>query len=160
MFASASTRCVCRERGKAVEVHHVDEVPSNNTFANLAVLCLECHNHTQVSGGFGRKLNAALVMKYRDEWLARVIQRRDAADRAAIDKTVGPAVASAKGRVETVPDSQERADAILAYIESLPDLRSELRKKAQAQWDTGVTATMVQGSYDYIDELQGVLVTL
>jgi len=160
IFASDSTCCVCRERGKAVQVHHVDEDPSNNTFANLAVLCLECHNQTQVSGGFGRKLNAELVIKYREEWLARVLQRRDAADRAAVEKMVGPAVASAKGPVETVPYSQERAAAILAYVESLPDLRAGLRKQAQAQWDTGVTATMVQASYDYIDALQGVLVTL
>lgn len=160
MFAADSTCCVCRERGKAVQVHHVDEDPSNNTFVNLALLCLECHNQTQLSGGFGRKLNAELVMKYREEWLARVVQRRDAADRAAVAKMIGPAAAPARGAVETVPYSQERADAILAYVESLPDLRAGLRKTAQAQWDTGVTATMVQASYDYIDALQGVLVTL
>lgn len=140
MFASSSTCCVCRERGKAVQVHHVDEDPSNNTFANLAVLGLECHNQTQVSGGFGRKLNGELVIKYREEWLARALQRRDAADRAAVEKMAGPAVASAKGRVETAPYPQERADAILAYVKSLSDLRSELRKKAQTQWDTGVSA--------------------
>jgi len=116
MFASDSTCCVCRERGKAVQVHHVDEDPSNNRFANLAVLCLECHNQTQLSGGFGRRLNADLMIKYREEWLA--------------------------------------------HVESLPDLRAGLRKTAQAQWDSGVTATMVQASYDYIDALQGVLVTL
>jgi hypothetical protein len=160
MFASDSACCVCRERGKAVQVHHVDEDPSNNTFANLAVLCLECHNQTQLSGGFGRKLNADVVIKYREEWLARVVQRRDAADRAAVEKMIGPAPAPARGAAETVPYSQERADAILAYVESLPDLRAGLQKTAQAQWDTGVTATMVQASYDYIDALQGVLVTL
>lgn len=160
MFASDSTCCVCRERGKAVQVHHVDEDPSNHTFANLAVLCLECHNQTQLSSGFGRKLNADLVIKYREEWLARVVQRRDAADRAAVEKMIGPAAAPARGAVETVPYSQERADAILTYVESLPDLRAGLRKTAQAKWDTGVTATMVQASYDYIDALQGVLVTL
>lgn len=160
MFALDSTCCVCRERGKAVEAHHIDEDPSNNTPANLAVLCLECHNQTQVSGGFGRKLTDTLVNKYRDEWLARVIQRRDAADRAAVEKMVGPAVAASGGPVATVPYSKDRADAILAYVQSLPDLRAGLRKKAQSGWDTGVTATMVQASYDYIDALQSVLVTL
>jgi hypothetical protein len=92
--------------------------------------------------------------------LARVIQRRDTADRVAVEKVVGPAVASAERPVETVPYSQDRAEAILAYVESLPDLRSALRGKAQAEWDSGVTAAMVQASYDYIDGLQGVLVTL
>ncbi|MCS6203711.1 hypothetical protein G3447_02725 [Shewanella baltica] len=32
--------------------------------------------------------------------------------------------------------------------------------QAQHKWDTGVTATMVQANYDYIDSLTGVLVTL
>lgn len=160
LFASDSTCCVCRERGKAVQVHHIDEVPSNSMFANLAVLCLDCHNQTQLSGGFGRKLNAELVVKYREEWLARVVQRRDAADRAAVEKMIGLAATPTRGIVETVHYSQERADAILAYVESLPDVRDGLRKTAQAQWDTGVTATMVQASYDYIDALQGLLVTL
>lgn len=160
MFVSDSTCCVCRERGKAVQVHHVDEDPSNNTLANLAVLCLECHHQTQLSGGFGRKLNAELVLNYREEWSARVVQRRDAADRTAVKKMVGPAPVPARGPVETVPYSDERADAILTYVESLPDTRAGLRRTAQAQWDTGVTATMVQASYDYIDALQGVLLTL
>jgi hypothetical protein len=160
MFASDSTCCVCRERGKAVQVHHVDENPSNNIFANLAVLCLECHNQTQLSGGFGRRLSAELVVNYREEWLARVVQRRDAADRAAVEKMVGPAVATATGHVETIAYSRERADAILAYVESLPDVRAGLRRTAQAQWKTGVTLTIVQASYDYIDALQGVLVKL
>jgi hypothetical protein len=137
-----------------------DEDPSNNVPANLAVLCLECHNRTQVSGGFGRQLTDTLVIKYRDEWLARVIQRRDAADRTAVEKMVGPAVAVSEGPIETLPYSEKRADAILAYVQSLPDLRAALRKKAQTGWDTGVTATMVQASYDYIDALQGVLVIL
>lgn len=160
MFASDATCCVCRERGKGVQIHHIDEDPNSNVFTNLAVLCFECHNQTQLSGGFGRKLNGDLVVKYRDEWLARVVQRRDAADSAVVEKMVGPAATTRRDPVETVPHSQERADAILAYAESLPDLRARLRKTAKAQWDTGVTATMVQASYDYIDALQGVLVTL
>jgi hypothetical protein len=165
MFASDATCCVCRERGKAVQVHHVDEDPGNNVAENLAVLCLECHNGTQVTGGFGRKLNDTLVIKYRDEWYQRVTQRRDAADLAALERMRGPAVASPTGAsmagaVDTLLYCEARADAILAYVQSLPDLRSGLRQKAQAGWDTGVTATMVQASYDYIDAMQGVLVTL
>lgn len=165
MFASDSTCCVCRERGKAVQVHHVDENPAHNRLENLAVLCLECHNETQLRGGFGRKLRAPLVIKYRDEWLARVTQRREAADRAAVRKMLGSAVsapklASAEGSLERIPYSRERADAIFACVQSLPDPLCELRKKAQAGWDKGVTATMVQASYDYIDALLGPLITL
>jgi len=42
LFASDNTCCVCRERGKRIQIHHIDESPSNNVFENLAVLCLEC----------------------------------------------------------------------------------------------------------------------
>ena len=57
MFRSDRTCCVCNVRGKTVQVHHIDEDPSNNLVESLAVLCLECHNDTQIKGGFGRKLN-------------------------------------------------------------------------------------------------------
>lgn len=133
IFASDSTCCVCRERGKAVQVHHVNEDPSHNTFENLALLCLECHNQTQVNGGFGRKLNAALVIKYRNEWLERVVRRRDAADRIAIEKVVGLASLqstpmSKAESIDKISYSQERADAILSYVHSLPDLRLECNR--------------------------------
>jgi hypothetical protein len=119
IFASDATCCVCRERGKAVQVHHVDEDPANNVFENLAVLCLACHNDTQLTGGFGRKINATLVVKYRDEWLGRVTQRRDAADLSAVNKMVGsvvasPTVSAAGISVETLPYSKDRANVIFA----------------------------------------------
>ncbi len=55
------------------------ENPAYNDPANLAVLCLECHAQTQLTGGFGRKLNAKLVTLYRDHWL-NVIEMRRAAE--------------------------------------------------------------------------------
>ncbi len=164
MFESDSTCCVCRERGKAVQTHHVDEEPSHNTLDNLAVLCLECHDRTQMSGGFGRKLNDVLVRKYRAEWLLRVRQRRDAADRAVVERMVGPMVEPAKapgrGAGEKLPYSKEHADTILTYVNALPALRVRLRRRAEAVWQSGSTADVVEASYDYIDALQEVLVTL
>lgn len=157
MFASDSTCCKCRERGKAVQLHHIDEDPSNNVAKNLAVLCLQCHNETQINGGFGRSLNAPLVARYRDEWLERVKRRRDKADEQAVSRQVEPAVRSV---VEEDDTPHIPRDAPLAYINSLPAFRSELRKHAQVEWDTGVTSRVVQASYDYIDALQGTLVTL
>ena len=89
MFSSDRTCCVCRERGKLIQIHHIDENPSNNVFENLSVLCLECHDGTQIKGGFGRKLNSSLVIKYRDEWLKRVIARRKISDELAVSRQVG-----------------------------------------------------------------------
>jgi hypothetical protein len=58
LFASDRTCCICRVKGKPVQIHHIDENPANNVFKNLAVLCLDCHNETQIKGGFYRKLDA------------------------------------------------------------------------------------------------------
>lgn len=162
MFNSDRTCCVCRERGKAVQIHHIDENPSNNSLANLSVLCLQCHNDTQVKGGFGRKLNAPLVIKYRDEWIARVARRRDLADERAINRQAGSS--SISEVVEAVPRSTahhvELREPPMDYINALPEFRMALLKQAQSKWDTGVTATMVQANYDYIDSLTGILITL
>jgi len=158
MFSSDRTCCICTERGKTVQIHHIDSEPSHNVADNLAVLCLECHNDTQIEGGFGRKLNGKLVKKYRDEWLARVAARRREADKQAVSQ-ISQANKSTK-KIRAVPYSQERDRAVLAYVNSLPAFRTELKRKAQPEWDSGVTARMVNASYDYVDALQGVLVTL
>lgn len=77
MFLSDNTCCICREPRKAVQTHHIDEDPSNsNDLDNLAVLCLQCHDQTMHKGGFGRKLNSGLVIKYRDSWYDCVKQKR------------------------------------------------------------------------------------
>lgn len=157
MFSSDNTCCICRERGKALQLHHIDEDPSNNVEANLALLCLECHNDTQIQGGFGRKLNAALVIRYRDEWLNRVDTRREKADELAISRQVEKAIPKANA---SFPAGNVPRDTPLSYINSLPVFRSELRKQAQVEWDSGVTSRMVIASYNYIDALQGILMAL
>jgi hypothetical protein len=77
-FASDRICCVCRIKGKPIQIHHIDDNPANNEIKNLAVLCLECHDETQIRGGFGRKLNADQVILYRDDWLIQVAKTRAA----------------------------------------------------------------------------------
>ena len=62
--------------------------------------------------------------------------------------------------IETPEYSPERADAILAYVNSLPELRAQVGQRAKAAFDSGVTAEVVNASYEYIDALQGILVRL
>ncbi|MGA9351362.1 MAG: HNH endonuclease signature motif containing protein [Anaerolineae bacterium] len=76
LFLSDRVCCVCRVRGKPVQIHHIDEEPSNYDLKNLAVLCFDCHRETQISGGFDRKLDADQVILYRDDWLRLVAQQR------------------------------------------------------------------------------------
>ncbi len=159
MFSSDNTCCICRERGKTVQIHHIDDNHSNNDFENLSVLCLECHNKTQISGGFGKKHSAPLVIKYRNEWLERVDNRRKKADQLAITRNVGDVIDGEEKITEKKQQAPLR-EPPLTYINSLPAFKIELLKQAQLEWDSGVTARMVQASYDYIDALQGILITL
>jgi hypothetical protein len=78
LFWSDRTCCVCREPAKEVQIHHIDENPANNDDVNLCVLCFDCHNKTQLKGGFGRKLDADQVRLFRDDWLRTVRNKRAA----------------------------------------------------------------------------------
>lgn len=172
--ASDRTCCVCRERGRPVQIHHLDEDPSNNDEDNLAVLCLNCHRDTQIRGGFDRKLNSAQVRLYRDDWTARVALRRD---RASLPPGAGPdaeapsslAPAPAAEAVSEVYADDERIMVSLeedglqdlaALIRDLPRCRLEAYRAAQPKWDTGVTSTMHEGNQLLIDALQEMLVDL
>lgn len=155
MFASDRTCCVCRERGKRVQIHHMDEDPSNNVLENLSVLCFDCHDETQLRGGFGKHLTEPLVKKYRDEWHERVTQRRDEADKFAISKMAG----AVQMNFTTTTETPSRP-SLYAYLDSIPEIKKALSNKCRPEWDSGVTSRMNQASYDYIDGLQGVLVGL
>ncbi|MEZ5952744.1 MAG: HNH endonuclease signature motif containing protein [Hyphomonas sp.] len=74
------TCCVCRDPSKAIQIHHIDENPSNNAPENLVVLCLEHHNDTQLRGGFGRKLKAAEILIYKKNWIETVVTRHAKAE--------------------------------------------------------------------------------
>lgn len=74
LFRSDRTCCVCRIRGKPVQIHHIDGDNRNHKVENLAVLCLDCHTETQVKGGFHRKLSPELVKLYRNDWES-IVQR-------------------------------------------------------------------------------------
>jgi hypothetical protein len=76
LFLADRTCCVCRQRGKPVQIHHIDGDSSNSVGDNLAVLCFDCHRETQIRGGFDRKLDAAQVRLYKEDWNNRVEQKR------------------------------------------------------------------------------------
>lgn len=91
-----------------MQIHHINDNPADNDPTNMAVLCLECHDQTQIRGGFGRKLNARIVILYRDSWIDIVRMRRSAltlhSELAGVDQsTLAP-----PSRPHTVP--QESAN--------------------------------------------------
>ncbi len=79
LFLSDRTCCVCRTKGKPVQIHHIDENPANNDLSNLSVLCFDCHTETQIRGGFHRKLDAEQIVLYRNDWVS-IIARSKAGD--------------------------------------------------------------------------------
>lgn len=131
LFASDHTCCKCRIEGRAVQIHHIDEDPANNAERNLSVLCLECHNETQVSGGFGRGLSAEEVIRYRDDWLERVRKRRDDADALASAAMARANASPQRGTASPVEWAPPAGIASLNreglddYIAILPELRRQ-----------------------------------
>jgi hypothetical protein len=121
LYRAERTCCVCREARKAVQIHHIDENPANNDPENLSVLCLQCHNDTQVRGGFGRKLDAAQVRRFREEWAKTVENRR--ALLTPIDSVAG------------VGDREREHDT--ALFKRAQDIMSEeaLNRYIQPLWD-------------------------
>jgi hypothetical protein len=109
LFLSDRTCCVCRVPRKPVQIHHIDEDPSNNSLQNLAVLCVECHDDTQIRGGFGRKLDAEQVILYRDDW-HRLVARGRASREAAADSAKdggGPGLELTTSIAEIYRENQE-----------------------------------------------------
>ncbi|MBD9360425.1 HNH endonuclease signature motif containing protein [Methylomonas fluvii] len=76
LFSSDRTCCVCRTKGKPVQIHHIDDNPSHNVEQNLSVLCFDCHRETQIRGGFDRKLDANQVILYRNDWIRTIAASR------------------------------------------------------------------------------------
>lgn len=94
LFSADRTCCVCRVARKAIQIHHIDGAATNHDPANLAVLCLECHDDTMLTGGFGRRLNPGLIRLFRDDWSQRVADRRQAGGDHSRQALEGPPVES------------------------------------------------------------------
>jgi len=109
LFISNRTCCVCRGEGKPVQIHHIDDNPSNNAFNNLAVLCFDCHRETQIKGGFDRKLDGDQVCLYRDDWYALVNQRRatNRQETAKTDQMEGMSAVISTSIAEIYRDNKE-----------------------------------------------------
>jgi hypothetical protein len=147
LVAHDRTCCVCQERGKRVQIHHIDEDPSNSDPHNLAVLCFDCHDLTQIRGGVGRSLDVAQVIKYRDEWVARVAERKRKADEILVQRQIGVIAAASKPEVEWQPPGELE---LAVYIESIPETMQRAYDFAHAEWDKGANSIVAQATYQVI----------
>ena len=75
LFSSDRTCCVCRNPSRKVEIHHIDEDPSNNEFSNLAVVCNDCQSDAHTKHAFARNLTPQLITLYNESWRSLVSDR-------------------------------------------------------------------------------------
>lgn len=76
LFLADHTCCICRVRGKDVQIHHIDRNSSHNTFGNLAVVCLDCHSRLTGTRGLGKSYKPGEVRKYKRTWEQQVLSSR------------------------------------------------------------------------------------
>jgi hypothetical protein len=128
LFATDYTCCICRRPDRPLQIHHIDEDPSNNDISNLAVLCLDCHHKTQVHGGFGKRYTPGVVCKYREDWLRTVGTKRarqtrlnpDRASRAPMQRMSAEYARQHAQRLRTLYASFSTGiDLLHTYIEQL-----------------------------------------
>jgi len=173
LYSFDRTCCICNERGKSIQIHHIDEDPSNNDYDNLSVLCLECHEETQIRGGFGRKLDATQILKYKQEWLRRVESRRQKADNLASVKIIGGEKSIEtespefdhfeylNNYLEVFEETKELESQRLSnYINKIADIKRTVYKYAQPDIESGITGRMNEASYEIVDFYQEILVEL
>ena len=70
LHANAHTCCKCREPRQPVEIHHINENPSDHRPENLAVLCRNCHGLASQTGPLGRRISAGEVKRAKGDWEA------------------------------------------------------------------------------------------
>ena len=138
---------MCNEPGKAIQIHHIDEDASNHEQNNLAVLCLQHHEETQLRGGFGKKLREVDVRRYRDDWLKRVAERRAAADKILLGRlTVIPVV----DKDNWVQPSNE---VLAVVLNTLPVIYADIYGRAEPSLSSVVRNDMLHGLQMIIDVL-------
>lgn len=162
LFLSDRTCCKCNIPGRYVQIHHIDEDPSNNEEVNLAVLCSICHDETMTKGGFGRQLDSIQVILYRDSWLQRVQKRKEKADELASINTV-TGIEQKKERNESLEDFLDYKinydrNTLQTYLNQIVSIHRAQWVISQTKYDSGITLNMIQGSYDLIDFYEEILV--
>ena len=164
-WLSADTCCICREREKGIQIHHINKDPGDHSVKNLAVLCLECHDKIHKTGGSTRKLDAHFVKLCRDKWLTTVDLRREEANKGDIKRRVGEKSSDdqpkdkRQSRLDFLQETSFEFEVI--FIKSLPKFKTELSQQLKEKISGKVTTTAILNARDeYINALISILVKL
>ncbi|GAH63199.1 unnamed protein product, partial [marine sediment metagenome] len=98
LFNNDRTCCICRDRRKRPQIHHINGDTSNNSLDNLAVVCPIDHDEIHKQGGMTKGFSPVLVKKYKSSWEQSV---RDVRTKGY---EIGrpPKISITKNKIETV----------------------------------------------------------
>ena len=128
-----STCCVCLNRTRPVQIHHIDENSSNNDKQNLVALCHECHNQAHLKGGTGRHLTPTLIKSYQRCWLIEVSKIREQV-RAQLLNEMSRSSSTDERRRRKIESFEPDFDNALVFIRNLPQIRLGLLINSKRGW--------------------------
>lgn len=67
LYKCAQVCCVCRN-SKNVEIHHIDEDPSNNIEDNLVAVCRNCHGDAHTHRKLSQNLTRQKLLNLKKKW--------------------------------------------------------------------------------------------
>lgn len=76
MFNADHTCCICKQKGRAIQINHIDGDPSNNDYDNLIVLCLEHHETVSRKSRMGKGYSVGELKSYKRHWEYEVRKNR------------------------------------------------------------------------------------
>jgi len=156
LFQSDRTCCVCRIKGKPVQIHHIDGDRSNHEISNLAILCFDCHTNTQISGGFHRKLDAEQVILYRNDWVSLVARERATAFLESEKPSSSPNLELITTTLEVLKENKEYALLAMHYdILGNVELRDkciEMALKQEKSTEAETFFRAMQGKIGLVDQ--------
>ena len=156
-WLSDDTCCICMEREKRIQIHHINEDPRDHSVENLAVLCLECHDEIHKKGGSTRNLDPQFVTLCRDKCLEAVTWRREEINKKEVERQVGN---NTKSRQRNKVQHTQLSEFPRGYINSLPKFKSDLLLQIKRQKLDGTTLDIIEANSHYANALKGILVTL
>lgn len=161
MFFSRQTCCICREPGKPVIIHHINEDPADNKISNLALLCQNCHSNVHTKRDFAKNDGPGYVKMCKDDWLNRVEKWRDEMNNAVgyESQTVRGDSTSSEAWNGVNPEHRINDDPelLIVYIKGLVKLHEVRCSIAKTHWYSGITARLHQGNGELLSFYEAVL---